>query len=155
MLSVYDAGLFRVAMQVAWALAIITLGLFSVFSPRIGAAYAKRDYQQIARLTRSATMLSCLLVLPVVLMTIPFAEFILGLIGEEFRAGALLLQIVILGQAIIVCTGPTGLTLALTGHERVNLALTLASLAVLLICVPLAATYGGLVWVGVTICVVT
>ncbi len=155
MLSVHDAGLYRVVMQISWALAIITLGLFSVFSPRIGAAYAKRDYDQIARLTRSATVLSAVLVLPVALVTIPFAGWTLGLIGDEFRAGAGLLQIVMIGQAVIVCTSPCGLALALTGHERVNLAFTVVGLLILLVSVPLAATYGGLTWVGAAICIVT
>ena len=155
LLSVYDAGMFRVAMQITWALTIITLGLFSVFSPRIAAAYAKRDYQYIARLTRSSTMLAIVLVLPVALLIFPLAGPILAIIGEEFRAGSLLLQILIVGQTIVVSTGPTGLTLALTGHERVNLMLTLISLVALLISVPLAATYGGLVWVGIVISVVT
>lgn len=154
MLSVNDAGIFRVAMQIGAALAIISVGILSVFAPQIGAAHAKRDYPAIARLTRSSAMLSTVVVLPVAAASLIFAEEILGFIGPEFRSGALLVQIIVLGQALFVCTGTSGITLALTGHEKVNLALTLGSMGTLAVLVPLAALYGGLNWVGAAIAVV-
>ncbi|WP_279350792.1 lipopolysaccharide biosynthesis protein [Erythrobacter litoralis] len=144
LLSLYDAGIFRVAMQVASALPVITIGIFSVFASKFGVAHSKGDFAAIARLARSATVLSCLLVLPVGLFTIIFTDPILTIVGPEFNQGAPILQILLAGQILYVCTGPSGLVLAMTGNERINLLFTIVSLVVLLIALPLAAQNFGL-----------
>ena len=153
-LSLYDAGVFRVAMQVATALPIITIGIFSVFSPQIGAAHAREDYATIARLARSATLLSTVLVIPCGVLVLLLAPQALAFIGPEFREGSTVLQVLIIGQICYVCTGPSGLVLAMTGNERINLMLTIVSLVALLVGLPLAAQYSGLLAMVITMSVI-
>ena len=154
MLSLYDAGVFRVVMQVASALPIITIGIFSVYSPKIGLAHAREDYLEIARLARTATALSTFLVLPPAILIIVLAEPVLSLFGGEFTGGAFVLQVLLVGQMLYVCTGPSGLVLAMTGNEKVNLLLTVSSLIALLIGLPLAAQYFGLLGVVIAMSLV-
>ena len=148
-LSLYDAGIFRIAMQIASALPIITVAIFGVFSTKFGIAHAKSDYPEIARLARSATRLSVLLVVPPGLLGIIMAPNLLSLVGPEFKDSVALLQVFLLGQVIYVCTGPCGLVLAMTGNERTNLFLTVCSLAALLFSLPIAARVYGVMGVVV------
>ncbi|MCT2398414.1 oligosaccharide flippase family protein [Novosphingobium mangrovi (ex Huang et al. 2023)] len=150
-LGVYDAGLYRVAFQIASVLSIITIGLYSVFSTQIGAARAAGNLERIAKLGRSATRLSIAFAAPVVLIILIFASQLLGIVGEEFIAAAEILRVMAFAQAIYVMTGPCGLTLAMCGHEKVNMIIALTALALLVFTAPIAARWGGLT--GVTACI--
>ena len=154
LLSLYDAGVFRVAMQVASALPIITIGIFSVYSPKFGVAHAREDYAEIAKLARTATVLSTVLVVPAALLGVILARPLLSVFGAEFVGGAFVLQVLLVGQTLYVCTGPSGLVLAMTGNERVNLLLTVISLVALLVALPVAADQFGLMGVVVAMSVV-
>lgn len=144
MLGVYSAGLYRVAAQVASVLSIITMGLFSIFSPQFAEAYAREDMPRVASLAASATRLSTVFAFPLAVLLFVFAEPVLGLFGPEFVAGAGVLRIIVVGQAMFTITGPAGLLLAMTGHERVNLMITVVSTGLLLIAAPLAGKLAGL-----------
>lgn len=147
-LGVYDAGLYRVAYQVASVLSIITLALYSVFTVRISAARAAGDIHEVARLGRTSTRLSIAFATPLLIVIFVFAPQILGLIGEDFVGGVAALRIMAITQAIYVATGPNGLTLAMCGLERINLVITVSSLAFLLVVAPMAARWGGLVGIS-------
>jgi O-antigen/teichoic acid export membrane protein len=151
MLGVYDAGLYRVAIQIGSVFGIIAMGLFSVYSVRIGAAHAQGDRHEIGRITRAATLLSSALVLPAIVLLLLFAEPLLALIGPEFEAAASLVRIVAIGQALYAITGPAGLALAMTGHERVNLLITVVSTALLLLLAPLSAHFFGLMGIAISV----
>lgn len=152
--GVYDAGLFRVAAQIASVLSIVTLGLFGTFSAQISAAVHAGDLDRVARLAGSATRLSAALVLPVAVASFVFAPAILGLIGPEFTSATTLLRVLIAGQVIYALTGPAGLVLALTGHPRVNLAITVVSMLALLLLAPLLAHQAGTLGVAAFISIV-
>lgn len=143
-LSVYDAGLFRVAFQIGGALTFVAMGMYNVFTARISAALATGDIARVARLSRSATRLSAVCIGPVVVVLLLFAEPLLGLISPEFERAAPLLRIIVVGQALNVLTGPAGLVLAMTGHERINFAVSAAVTGALLIVLPVAAHFHGL-----------
>lgn len=147
-LGVHEAGLYRIAAQVASILSIVTMGLFSVFSPQFAEAHAAGNMQRVATLARSATQLSAFFCLPVAVLIFIFAKQVLGLFGPEFQEITTVLRIAVLGQAIYTITGPSGLVLAMTGHERTNLIQTILSSAVLLVSAPLAAKYGGLIGIA-------
>lgn len=149
-LGVYEAGLYRVAAQVAGVLSIITMGLFSVFSPQFAAAHAAGDMKRLAKLASSATQLSTFFCLPVAVLIFVFAGPVLALFGPEFHPATTVLRVAVVGQAIYTMTGPSGLILAMTGHERTNLVQTIGSSALLLVSAPFAARYGGLL--GIATC---
>lgn len=149
-LSVYEAGLYRVALQIASVLGIVTMGLFSIFSPQFAEAHASEDMVKVAQLAGSATRLSVLFCLPVAILIFVFASPILRIFGPEFEQATTVLRVIVAGQAIYTMTGPSGLILAMTGHERINLIQTIGSTTLLLITAPAAAQYGGLL--GIAIC---
>lgn len=147
-LSVYDAGLYRIATQAGSVLSVVILSLFSVFSAQMAAAYAAGNRDAVADLCRTATRLSAAFVIPLAIVLFVFAEPLLGLFGPEFVKAATVMRVVVVGQAIYVVTGPAGLALAMTGHERVNLMVTLVSTIFLLIMTPVAAHQWGLIGIS-------
>lgn len=146
-LGVYQAGLYRVALQIGTAMAIISMGLFSVYSAQISAAHHADDRAAVARLARSATIISTLCALPMAAILFVLARRLLFFIGPEFASAAIVVRIMIVGQTLYTITGPSGLVLALTGHERVNFLITAISTASLAIVAPFAAKMYGLVGV--------
>ena len=143
-LGVYEAGLFRVAFQIGTALSFSAMGIYTVYTAKISAAVATGDVEQVARLARSATRLSVVILLPVVLVLFLGGNLLLGFIGPKFVVAAPLLRIFLAGQLVYVATGPAGLVLAMTGHERVNLAISASVTGVLLVVAPIAAHLFGL-----------
>lgn len=147
-LGVHEAGLYRVAMQVGTVFAIISSGLFGVYSAQISAAHIAGDPQRVARLTRTATRLSIAFVIPPAIILLGFAGPLLALIGPEFAAAKSMLIVIVIGQILYTVLGPAGITLAMTGHERVNLVITLISTASLLLVAPFAASQFGAIGVA-------
>lgn len=151
MLGAADAGLYRVAVQIAATLQIVSIALFSVYSAKISTAFHAGNTRQVALLARSAVRMSTAASLPLVLALIIGSEFVLGQIGPEFTPALPLVFILIAGQLAQTVTGPCGLVLAMSGNEKINLAITLASTALLLVCVPAAAYFWGLA--GIAACI--
>lgn len=142
-LSLFDAGIFRVSMQIASALPLITVGIFAVYAPKFGTAHSQSDYARVASLAKTASILGIALGVPAGFLGILFAEPLLRLFGPEFSGNPLVLQILVVGQVLYVCTGPSGLVLAMTGNEKINLLFTIISLCALIVSLPLAAeTFG-------------
>jgi O-antigen/teichoic acid export membrane protein len=154
-LGVRDAGLYRVALQVASVLGIVSMGLFGVFTAKISAAHAAHDKAGVARQSRNATWMSALFVTPAALLLLVFSEQVLGLFGEEFVTSADTLRIMLAGQALFTITGISGLTLALTGNQRVSLYLSIIGTLFLLVAAPLATIHYGLNGLAVTVALLT
>lgn len=150
-LGAAEAGLYRVAVQIAMTLQIISIGLFSVYSAKISTAFHAGNTRQVALLARSAVRLSTAAAVPMALVLLGASGFILEQIGEEFSEALPLVYILIVGQLAFTLTGPCGLVLAMSGHEKINLAITIGGTALLLICVPVAAQMAGLQGIAASI----
>ena len=130
--GLYDAGLFRVAAQYASVFSIVSAGLFGTFATQISAAFYAGDKAKVAQLAGSATRLSAVIMLPIALLCAVFARQLLTIIGPEFAGGERLLQALVIGQIAIALSSPASLVLALTGHPRMNFAIT-ACIAVVVV----------------------
>ena len=144
MLGTYDAGLFRVAAQLAGLMLVVSMVLYGIVPPRLSAAFHAGDMDWMARIARSATRTSIAFSLPVALVLLVFARPLLGLIGSEFEAGTSALRILTLGYLVNAAVGPAGITLAMAGRERVNLVISLISTATMLGLAPLCTALFGL-----------
>jgi O-antigen/teichoic acid export membrane protein len=146
-----EAGMYRVCVQAAAALQLSTAALYGVYGPRISASFHSANPAWTGRLTRSATRVTVIVSVPVAMLLLVFAEPLLSLIGPEFVTAAPVLRILVVGQVVFALTGPSGLTLAMSGNERANLMISLVSAALLLAVVPLAAQTAGLVGVALAV----
>lgn len=145
------AGIFRVVMQFVLIFSVLSAGLTGVYNVRIAAAQSEHDWAAVARHVRSFTLLSAALAILPAAALILLARPLLGLVGPEFQAGATALQIGTIGQVAYLILAPAGLTLAMTGYARTNLAITLFSAGALLVLAPLSARLYGLT--GIVTCI--
>ena len=151
MLGVAEAGLYRASIQIAAVLQIASMALFSVYSAKISAAFHAGDRHEAAELAASAVRLSFVIAIPMGIMLIMVGGLVLSEIGPEFERAYPILVILVIGQVAVTLTGPCGLVLAMSGNEKSNLIITVASTTLLLVLVPIFAYYFGLA--GLAICI--
>lgn len=144
MLGAAEAGLYRVAVQIAATLQIVTMTVFTIYTAKISTAYHDNDLRAVARHARTALRVGIAAAAPLALALALGSDMVLGFIGEEFREALPLVIILVAGQLAYTVIGPSGLVLAMSGNERINLAITLIGTTLLLVTVPIAARYGGL-----------
>lgn len=123
---VAEVGLLRVAMQFVALAALLQLAMEAVMGPRIAAAARVNDTAEIAHVVRRSVMAVMLLASPLLLVLLVFPGELMRLFGPEFAAGAATLQILAVGQAVRLASGPLGTVLIMTGHQRWLLLYSLA-----------------------------
>ena len=118
LLDTTDAGIYRVASYVAGLVAFPLGAINIVFAPVISAYHAQGDRESLqAMVTATARWIfATALIIALPLLIAP--EFILGLFGSDFVAGATALRILLIGQLINALTGSVGFLMTMTGHER-------------------------------------
>ncbi|WP_017217098.1 oligosaccharide flippase family protein [Pseudoalteromonas sp. NJ631] len=136
---------FSIAQRIALLTSFILMAVNLVVAPKFSMLHAKGDNVGIRKTALFSVRLLVLSALPIVLFMLVFPEFLMGLFGEEFKQGAAILQILVLGQAVNVVTGSVGFLLQMTGHERDMRLVTLISGFGVLITVPIfTKLYGAI-----------
>ena len=123
-----------VAQRTAMLSSFILIAVNLVVAPRFAKLYRDNDMAQLERLAIKSVKLISLFALPVIGVMLVFPSFLMSLFGSEFKEGAVLLQILAVGQFINAMTGSVGFLLMMSGHERDmrNVTLISGSLALLL-----------------------
>lgn len=138
-----DVGRFSVAFRIVAVAGTILGGLASHFGPRFSAAKHAADGRRLGRLLTLSQGASLALYAPVFLACVVFPEPILGIFGDEFRAGADLLRILAIGQLVNAATGLAGIFVQMVDREAEGLRASLVSLVVLVgLCAGLGVAYG-------------
>ena len=132
-----QVAFFSVAQRIAMLTSFILMAVNLVVAPKFSAFHAKGDDEGIRKTALFSVRLLVLSALPIVLFMLLFPEFLMGLFGDEFKQGAIILQILVLGQAVNVITGSVGFLLMMSGHERDMRLVTLISGFGVLISVPI------------------
>ncbi len=143
-LNATGAGLYRVAVQAAGLMQVISISLYSIYPPRISASFHAGDLAWTGRLTRSAIRVSALCAAPIAVILLVFPSQLLSYIGPQFIACTPIVRVLVVGQLINTLIGPSGMTLAMSGNERVNLIVSLGGTGLMLMLAPLATKFGGL-----------
>ena len=107
-----------VAQRTAMLSSFILIAVNLVVAPRFAKLYRDNDMAQLERLAIKSVKLISLFALPVIGVMLVFPSFLMSLFGSEFKEGAVLLQILAVGQFINAMTGSVGFLLIMTGHER-------------------------------------
>lgn len=128
-----EVGHYRVAWQFVGLLGLVQIAMEAILAPRIAGASRVGDKAEIAHVARRASLLMLLLGAPLLLIFLLFPGTLLGLFGQEFRAGALALQVLAIGQIVRLAGGPLGTIIIMTGHQRWILAYAAAGVALCII----------------------
>lgn len=151
MLSLADAGLYRVAIQIAAVMQVVAATIFSIYSAQISTAFHAGDRPQVALLARSALRVSAAVTIPIAVALIAAGPFLLDFIGPEFSGAMSAMFILIAGQVAYTLFGQPGLVLAMAGKERLNLTVAVLGTALMLIAAPVGASFAGLEGIAIAI----
>ncbi|BBL79338.1 hypothetical protein RxyAA322_11920 [Rubrobacter xylanophilus] len=100
----------------------------AILPPVIAGLYAQGRREELERTVRATSAMTGLPALLASAACVLFAAPILGLVyGDYYRAGALALAVLSVGQLVSVWTGSCGLALQMTGHQRTMMAVSLAT----------------------------
>jgi O-antigen/teichoic acid export membrane protein len=144
-----DVGVFSVAFRLIAIAATILVTLASIFGPRFARAYASRDIPALRRGLRQSQQLSLLLFIPMAIVLGFFAEPILSLFGEEFRAGREILWILTAGQFVNAATGLVGFLMNMIHQEKQEFYIQLVITVLTTLMIWIMGTQYGVI--GVTI----
>ncbi|MFT6834868.1 MAG: O-antigen/teichoic acid export membrane protein [Francisellaceae bacterium] len=136
---------YSVAQRIALLTSFILMAVNLVVAPKFAAFKANNDMDGIRKTALFSVRLLVLSALPIVLFMLLLPEFLMGLFGSEFKQGAILLQILVIGQAVNVVTGSVGYLLTMTGSERDMLFATIISGVSVLLFVPIFTNFFGTV----------
>lgn len=137
------AGVFRVAFQIVTTLNLLMVSFEAVLGPVIAVSHAAADKARIASVSRQTVGGLLLFASPLLLAILLAPEWLMELFGDEFRSGAAALQVLALGQFVAVLTGPVGVILLMTRHERWSLGYAVAgAIIAAALCAWLIPAYG-------------
>jgi O-antigen/teichoic acid export membrane protein len=113
-----DAGLFSVVVILAGLVFFVLGAANGAIAPRISSLYEAGERAGLHAMAVHYTWLFMILAVPVALVLVIFARPILALFGPAFLTAVPALQVMVLGQLIMVMGGPVGGLLTMTRHQR-------------------------------------
>lgn len=139
-MSAADAGIFRMAVLTCMLMQLVNTSFATMAGPYLSRAADAGNLGQIRKVILFAGSIGVAIASPVGLVALLAPEWVLGLFGDEFRSGALALQLIAIGQLINVLAGPVGIALIMQGREqwvlRVEALATLSGLGIAIALLP-------------------
>ena len=140
-----EVGIFSMASRTAMLTSLILTSVNSISAPKFAELYKKKDMTTLGATARSTAKLMTFIVSPFLLLFLIAPQWVMGIFGEEFQKGGILLSILAIGQFVNVSTGSVGYLLMMTGNEKLmrNNVAFVAFLCIFL-CVLFVPKYGSL-----------
>ncbi len=114
-----EVGVFSVAFRTAMLISFVLIAVNSIAAPKFAALYSLGDMDALGKTARNSARLLTLMAAPVLALFIIFPSRIMGVFGEDFRQGGMILAILAAGQFVNVSTGSVGYLLMMSGNERI------------------------------------
>ena len=125
-LSKHDLGVYTIVQRLVILVSTWLILVNLVVPPFIAELYARGERARLERVLRQTASLAGLPALVVLGAYVAFGGPILGLAGEEYRAGAVVLALLSFGRLVNVVTGSCGVTMSMTGHQTLLMTINLA-----------------------------
>lgn len=143
--SMVSVGIYSAAMRFAILITFCMTSVNLIGAPMLASAYHSKDVDKFKSLIFKGIVWSIVGGLPIFIVTIAMPEYLLGIMGPKFLAGADVLRILSIGFLISVSTGLAGTVLNMTGNTIYFAAtMTIASLCAILGMFYLIPNYGAI-----------
>jgi O-antigen/teichoic acid export membrane protein len=126
---VADVGIYRVAARTGFLGRSQVQALSTIFAPMVADHYHQGRLERIARLYETTTRWSIMTGLPLYVFLSLFPGIVLSFFGKAYGGGGMVLQVIIIGHIGHIATGSSGQILAMTGHQRMNMYISVGALA--------------------------
>ena len=148
-----DVALYGAAYRLVFFVATGFIIVSQVVPPIIAELHAKGQRRELEQALRSVSTLAGI---PAVIVLVTFllaGPFVMEVVyGPFFRQGATVLAILSIARLVAVCTGSSGATLMMTGHQRTMMTITVATGVVSLTAEILLAPSYGITGVAAATC---
>lgn len=113
-----DVAVFTIAQRIAMLTSFVLVAVNSVVAPRYAELYHDGKLAELESMSQLSVRLMLALSAPLLLAMLLVPSPILGLFGDTYVHGAVVLMVLALGQFINVVTGSVGYLLQMSGHYR-------------------------------------
>ena len=113
-----QVALYNAAAKTAGLAAFVLMAVNAVIGPYFGALHDRQDPAALQALLRRAMRWMVWPTVLIVAVLIAAAPWILSLFGSAYRGATVLLVVLALGSVVNAMSGPVGLLLNTTGHQR-------------------------------------
>jgi O-antigen/teichoic acid export membrane protein len=139
-----DVALYGAAYRLVFFVATGFIIVSQVVPPIIAELHAKGQRRELEQALRSVSTLAGIPAVVVLATFLVAGPFVMETVyGSFFRQGATVLAILSCARLVAVCTGSSGATLMMTGHQRTMMVITVTTgVASLVAEILLAPTYG-------------
>eukprot|EP01037_Dinobryon_pediforme_P002445 gene2445-2483_t len=146
-----EAGGYFVAFRIANVFSMISTGMMSYTSPKIGTLFYSGQIDELQQVLKRLMLITALMVLGLCSLIIMFGHPLLNIFGAAYVAEYPTLLVLACGAAAVTLCGPNPAVLLTTGHEllysRLALAGLLTRLVLFLGLVPVYGAFGAaLAW---------
>ena len=138
-----NIGIYNVCLKIAAITTFSLQAVNSILAPKIAKSYSEGD-MEYKKLIAFSTKLNFLISTIIVVGIILFRTFLLGIFGDSFIAGEVILLIFCFGQIINSFAGSVGVILQMTGKQKVYQNFVVIALILnLILTFILTPAYGG------------
>ena len=127
-LTVHDVAVYGAATRLIMAVSISLIILNSVVSPVIADLFSRQQYAQLEKMLRTGTTLAAI---PSAVVMIVFylagGRLLELLYGPFYSNGYMILVVLGIGQLFNVISGPCGMVLLMTGHQRTMMVISVVT----------------------------
>ena len=113
-----EVGIYNVAVRLSMIASFTLVAINSIAAPKFAEFWGKGDLEGLKRVAQQSTKLIFWTSAPVLILYLIFPKWFMGLFGDEFRSGALVLVILTIGQFINSVSGSVGYILQMTGKQK-------------------------------------
>ncbi|WP_457640386.1 flippase [Persephonella sp.] len=114
-----EVGIYNVALRISMITSITLMAINTIAAPKFAEFWGKGDIKGLAKVAQQSTKLIFWTSFPILLLFLIFPKPILGIFGNEFKAGAIALMILTVGQFMNAAAGSVGYILQMTGKQVV------------------------------------
>lgn len=140
-----EIGIYSAALRLSMLMTIALLAVNSITAPKFAALYNSQALHDLEKLVQRANILMLLIASPLLLLYFTFPSLVMGIFGNEFRQGGVILRVLTIGQTFTLITGSVGNLLLMTRYENVmkwiNVTAALSNIFLSFLLVPF---WGGL-----------
>lgn len=139
-----EVGIYNVAVKITSLTVFSLQALNSILAPKIAKAFASGKKEEYLNLISFTTKLNFFITLVVVFSIVLLNRFLLGLFGEGFESGFIVLLILCVGQLINSMSGSVGVIMQMIGEQNKHQTFIIISLVInLVLTLILTPIYGG------------
>ncbi len=154
-LDAKDVGIYGVATKISLIVSFILPSINSAMAPEFVSNIIKKDFITLGKLAKKSSFIMSFVSIPLVLFLTFFSNQVMGVFGDEFKSGGILLIILVWGQFFNAITGSVGYILMSARLEKFLLYSLLFSLIISLILsvvlIPLYGTIGASIAIAISV----